>query len=262
MLLEVLAIFAYFAAAVSAIMSRKTTKVSIWCLLFAGLAMLFQATALSRTIASDQGLAIGLGHTSSLVSLTICLLALISHIRRPINLLLIMLFPICILTVLMSLLLDSPISDFVSMGIFIHIIVSILAYSLMGLAVLQALILAWQNHRLKHPELSPSSLKLPPLQTIEKLLFSTVMTGQILLTASIISGAIYIEDLFAQHLAHKTILSIVSWVVFAILLWGRFARGWRGNTAVKWVLWGFCVLMVAFFGSKFVLEVVFPPSAS
>ena len=67
---------------------------------------------------------------------------------------------------------------------------------------------------------------------------------------------IFLEDIFAQHLVHKTVLSLVAWCIFAILLWGRHVLGWRGNTAVKLTLAGFVVLMLAFFGSKLVLEVI------
>jgi ABC-type uncharacterized transport system permease subunit len=80
--------------------------------------------------------------------------------------------------------------------------------------------------------------------------------GFILLSLALVSGALFVQDLFAQHLVHKTVLSIVAWVVFAILLWGRQRFGWRGRTAIRWTLSGFFSLMLAYFGSKWVLEVV------
>ena len=67
---------------------------------------------------------------------------------------------------------------------------------------------------------------------------------------------IHIEDIFAQDLAHKTILSSLAWVVFVILLWGRMQFGWRGTTAIRWSLSGFTFLILAYFGSKFVLELI------
>jgi ABC-type uncharacterized transport system permease subunit len=80
--------------------------------------------------------------------------------------------------------------------------------------------------------------------------------GFILLTASLLSGAFFLDDMFAQHLVHKTALSVLGWVVFGTLLLGRFRAGWRGKTAIIWTLSGFVVLMLAYFGSKAVLELI------
>ena len=64
------------------------------------------------------------------------------------------------------------------------------------------------------------------------------------------------EDFFGQHLSHKTVLSTISWIVFGILLWGRHQLGWRGKTANRWIITGFTFLLLAYFGSKFVLEII------
>ena len=80
--------------------------------------------------------------------------------------------------------------------------------------------------------------------------------GFILLSVSLITGFIYLEDMFAQHLVHKTVLSIVAWIAFAVLLWGRYRFGWRGRKAIRWTLVGFAVLMLAYFGSKAVIELI------
>ena len=73
---------------------------------------------------------------------------------------------------------------------------------------------------------------------------------------AVLSGMVYLENMFAQHLAHKTVLSILAWLVFAILLVGRWLVGWRGRTAIRWTVSGFVLLMLAYFGSKFVVELV------
>ena len=96
----------------------------------------------------------------------------------------------------------------------------------------------------------------PPIQVMESMLFEAIWLGQILLTVAIFSGFLYVDNLFAQNLAHKSILTLVSWVVFAILLTGRYLRGWRGRTAIRFTLGGFAVLLVAFFGSQLVLEFI------
>lgn len=97
---------------------------------------------------------------------------------------------------------------------------------------------------------------LPPLQTMEALLFELVWAGMLFLTLSIITGFIFIDDFFAQKLSHKTVFSLLSWGIYATLLTGRHFIGWRGNTAIRWVLGGFTALMLAYFGSKLVLEVI------
>ena len=91
---------------------------------------------------------------------------------------------------------------------------------------------------------------------MERLLFRMIAVGFILLSVSLLSGLVFLEDIFAQHLIHKTVLSIAAWGVFALLLWGRWRLGWRGRIAIRWTLAGFAVLMLAYFGSKFVLELV------
>ena len=97
---------------------------------------------------------------------------------------------------------------------------------------------------------------MPALQTQESLLFQSLGLGFFLLSLSLVSGVMFVDDLLAQHLAHKTILSIATWLVFAVLLWGRWRHGWRGRTATRWTLWGFALLALAYFGSKVVLEMV------
>ena len=91
---------------------------------------------------------------------------------------------------------------------------------------------------------------------MEALLFEMIILGFTLLTLGLISGFVFLEDMFAQRLAHKTFLSIAAWLVFGTLLWGRFRSGWRGQRALIWTLVGFVVLMLAYFGSKAVIELV------
>jgi ABC-type uncharacterized transport system permease subunit len=137
-----------------------------------------------------------------------------------------------------------------------HILLSILAYSVLSIGALQAVLLAVQEKHLREKRPGGFIRALPPLQTMETLLFRMIGAGFILLSLALVSGALFVQDLFAQHLVHKTVLSIVAWAVFAILLWGRQRFGWRGRTAIRWTLSGFFSLMLAYFGSKWVLEVV------
>jgi len=143
-----------------------------------------------------------------------------------------------------------------SSGMLTHILSSIIAYSLLCIAMLLALILQIMERGLKgHREINWLR-QLPPLQTMENLLFQLVTAGWIILTVAIISGGLFIENLFAQHLAHKTLFTMVSWLLYGLLLIGRHNYGWRGATAVKFTLTAFFALVLAYFGSKFVLEIL------
>jgi ABC-type uncharacterized transport system permease subunit len=91
---------------------------------------------------------------------------------------------------------------------------------------------------------------------MEAMLFELLWIGVALLTIAIVSGAVFVDDIFAQHLVHKTVLTIAAWLLFSTLLWGHYKLGWRSKTAVRFTLTGFALLMLAFFGSKLVLELI------
>ena len=141
-----------------------------------------------------------------------------------------------------------------SSGVGIHIFSALLAYSMLMIAAIQSLILAYQHKQLHAHQTNTFLQTLPPLQTMDSLLFRFIGTGLILLSIALITGFIYLENLFGQHVGHKTILSMIAWLVFSALLVGRWRYGWRGLSAVRWTLSGFGLLMLAFFGTKFVQE--------
>ena len=97
---------------------------------------------------------------------------------------------------------------------------------------------------------------LPPLEVLETLLFRLIGVGFLMLTVSLVSGTVFINDIFAQHLVHKTILSILTWLIFGVLLFGRWRSGWRGSLAVRLTLAGVVLLILSYFGTKLVLEVI------
>jgi ABC-type uncharacterized transport system permease subunit len=214
-------------------------------------------TLISRVV-TPGGLDFGLFNAASLFLWAIALLAWAASFRMPMANLLLILYPLTVVALLASLFLSTPAAAKVApgSGLAIHILLSILAYSILSIAALQAVALGLLIDRLKHRRLSGMLEHMPPLATMESLLFRLIWTGEILLGLAITTGAVFLENIFAQHLAHKTILSILAWLVFATLLWGRHQLGWRGITAIKWTLTGFCLLILAYFGSKFVLELV------
>jgi ABC-type uncharacterized transport system permease subunit len=138
----------------------------------------------------------------------------------------------------------------------LHVTVALLAYGVLSIAAVLAILLAAQERGLRHREFGTLLRALPPLTLTEALLFRLIGAGFALLTLTLVTGIVFVDDLFGQHLIHKTVLSILAWLVFGILLVGRWRRGWRGRQAVNLTLSGMAFLLLAFFGSKFVLEVV------
>lgn len=138
----------------------------------------------------------------------------------------------------------------------VHIVTSVMAFGLLSMAGVYAGFVALIDHFLRHHHLNRLVRALPALDVLEALLFSLIGAGFLLLSVSLVSGLLFVSDLFAQHLAHKTILSLAAWLIFGLLLWGRRVRGWRGRTAVRLTLAGVAVLILAYFGSKAVLELL------
>jgi ABC-type uncharacterized transport system permease subunit len=146
----------------------------------------------------------------------------------------------------------------------VHLMVAIAAYSLFTIAALHALLMALLDRRL-HSPMQPAVQgfgrifgQLPSLLALEKLLFQLIGVGFLLLTATLVTGVFFSEQLFGRALRfeHKTVFTIASWLVFAGLLGGRVVFGWRGRTALRWTFAGFLMLLLAYVGSRFVLEVV------
>ena len=196
--------------------------------------------------------------TAALVSLIVALLLLIATLNKPVEKLGIVIFPIA--AIMLALELNLPEKPHLlhthNWQMSTHILTSIIAFSLLNIAALQAILLAIQDQQLKSHPPKRFIQSLPPLQTMETLLFEMLGAGLFFLSISLISGFIFIEDLFAQHLVHKTVLSLIAWIIFSSLLIGRLRYGWRGKTAVRWTLSGFFLLLLAYFGSKLVLEII------
>lgn len=137
-----------------------------------------------------------------------------------------------------------------------HIFSSVIAFGVLSIAGVYALFIALIDRLLRQHSINKLVQTLPALDKLEELLFHLIRIGLAVLTFSLVTGMVFVEDLFGQHLAHKTILSIFAWLIFALLLWGRWKRGWRGQVAVRMTLAGIALLLLSYFGSKFVLEVI------
>ena len=223
---------------------------------FAGLSL--HGVLLYGNTFTAEGLNLGFFNALSLSSWTILALLLTTSLVRPVENLGIVLLPLASLTIVLALVFPMTrlLNNSAAWGLKIHVLVSLLAYSTLMLASVQAILLAIQDRHLRNRQPGGFIRALPPLQTMENLLFAMIKLGFILLSFALLSGFMFLEDMFAQHLVHKTALSILSWIVFGTLLWGRFRFGWRGRTAIIWTLSGVVVLMLAYFGSKAVLELI------
>ncbi len=229
-------------------------------LVIIGLGVVAHGVSIYLSMHQASGFSFGFFKVASLIFCAINLIVVLSSMRKPLHNLFILLLPFAIIAVLSAVIFDTTKATIqLSPGIFLHILLSILAYSIFTIASFHALLLAWQNRKLKLKQ--PHSVMgiLPPLQTMETLLFEFVWVGELLLTLALASGAVFIENLFAQHLSHKVVFSSLAWLIYATLLFGRHRLGWGGMTAIKWTLGGFFALATAYFGSKFVLELILAP---
>ncbi len=220
--------------------------------------LLVHGYAAWAALQTDAGLNLGFFKISSLIFWVINLAFLLSLLRRPLDNLLLILYPLSALSIVVSAVAPGNASPFQDMapGMLVHIVSSILAYALLTIATCQAGLVALQDYQLRHHHPVGIIRALPPLQLMESMLFELLWLGLILLSLSIASGMLFLEDMFAQHLVHKTVLTMAAWLLYAVLLWGHHALGWRAQMAVKLTLAGFAVLMLGYFGSKLVLEVI------
>lgn len=222
------------------------------------LAITLHFLVLYHGVVTTSGFNLGVFSAGSLVAWLIALFVLVAALYRPLMNLTVIVFPVAAAALAFEALLPGhrilPMEA--PLGLRMHVVLSITAYSLLSIAALQAIMLAVADQQLRSKRPGAILGLLPPLQTMEELLFQLITLGFFLLTLGLLSGFMFVEDLFAQHLVHKTTLSIIAWLVFAVLLWGRRAFGWRGPVAVRYTLGGFVFLMLAFFGSKFVLELI------
>ena len=221
-------------------------------------ALLFHGASLYGLLITPAGIDLGFFRTLSMVGFLASGLLLVSCFGRASISLGLILLPAAITSILLAIAIPevSFIPDSNNPGLKWHIFVSLLAYSMLTLATLQALLLYYQNKHLHNHHPGGLLRILPPLQEMERLLFRFLMAGFVLLTIGLLSGFIFLENIFAQQLVHKTTFGIIAWLCYGILLWGHWQFGWRGKFAVRWTVGGFVFLMLAYWGSKFVLELI------
>ncbi len=143
-------------------------------------------------------------------------------------------------------------------GFKLHFLTAMLAYSLFTLSALHAVFMGFVERQLRHRQFNAGLAHLPPLLTMEALLFRMIAIGFVLLTGALASGVLFSEAIFGKAMAfdHKSLFAFASWAIFAALLFGRRAYGWRGRIALRWTIAGFVALLLAYIGSRFVSEVL------
>lgn len=143
-------------------------------------------------------------------------------------------------------------------GFKLHFLAAMLAYSLFMLSALHAVFMGFVERRLHRRTLTKRLASLPPILVMEALLFRMILIAFALLTLALGSGILFSEALFGKALVvdHKTLFAFASWGIYAALLIGRHIYGWRGRVALRWTLAGFMILLLAYVGSRFVVEVI------
>ncbi len=218
-------------------------------------AILFHAYVTYRLLFPAAGFSISLVAVSNLVALLMVVVVALANLRLPVSNLNLFLFPISLVTLLAAVSIPPGTveADPFTAALVTHILLSLAAYTTLMMAACQSGLLAIQERQLKSHTMGLGHI-LPPLESMERLLLAMLWTGLVLLTASILSGFFFLENMFDQQVVHHTVLTSLSWLVYVFFIAGRYLFGWRGLTAVRWTLVAFALLVLGYFGSKFVLE--------
>lgn len=194
----------------------------------------------------------------ALTTLVMGSFVLVASFFMPVRNLMIFVFPLSALALVSTLFVPpaaNPRTQFDG-ELITHILLSVVAYSLLMMAACQSILLAVQDRQLKHKQLTGVTRILPSIEMMEYLLFTMLWLGLALLTAAIGSGFLFLDNMFAQRVSHHTVITGLSWVIYAVLLAGHYFFGWRGTQAVRWTLIAFTLLVIGYFGTKFVVEVL------
>lgn len=237
------------------IQRNTTLERRLWLNIVWILALALHGYSLLQLILTPPQVSLGFTAAASVVMWLTGLILYLMQIKRPLEALGVFVIPLIILGLIIQLIpAESDNAIILTNALGAHIIISLLAYSMLFLAALQALLLSIQNRHLHNHQPGGLIKTLPPLMDMEAMLFQLLTVGVTLLSIGLITGVMYVDDFLGQHVAHKAILSLVAWIIFTSLLIGHWRYGWRGRLAVRWTLIGAVFLIIAFLGSKFILE--------
>jgi len=236
-------------------LSSKLAFPKMKCLLVGFGGVLLHSYALYRWIDTPLGQNLSLSHLFSLICWLIAFITLTVSLLKPLENLSIFILPATALSILVALIFpgQNVFQTRLHPHTLMHILISILAFGALGLAALQATLLYLHHKLLRNKSAHTLVWMLPPLQTMETLLFQIIWFGFLLLSASLSSAFLFLDEPFAANRLQKIILSLLAWGLFAILLCERHQSGVRGlKKAIRWTLIGVGLLLVAYLGSKFV----------
>lgn len=239
---------------------EKVPKGRYWLFLFGFIAVCLHGLLLHEWIDIAAGQNLNVFNMLSLTAWLISIFVLVMILIKPVEILSLFIFPASALSILFVLAFPRVyiIDTIASPDTLFHIILSIFTFCVLCVAALLAILLAIQEWCLRENRLSGLIQKIPPLETMETLLFQVNGLGFILLSVVLITSIYFYHELMLAHLIilQKTIIVIAAWIIFAFLLIGRFRWGWRGKKAIYYTLAGVLLLIVAYFGSKLVLEAI------
>ncbi len=218
-------------------------------------ALCVHAYTLWSQIFSGGNLRLGIGAVTSLIGLEIALIAIVAGLREQFRGLTALLLLVAAIPGAMMLSGGNEVpATALSMPIKLHAASSLIAYSLLAVGAVLAVGALVQERRLRAAKTGGWVSLLPPLAETERLVYAIAAAGFVGLLISIATGIVFVNDMFAQHLVHKSLLSIAAAIVFGALIVGRIVAGWRGKSALLLYLGGFAILLLAYFGSRIVLE--------
>ena len=263
--LNILAVIAYVAATMLTIRWMRPAQTqgkpdlkTLRLVLTVGLFL--HGSALVPVLGAGNSPNLALGTTLSSVAWLIVMLFLVSSLRAPLTSLGILILPTATIATLVGWLYPgtshAPALD--SIAAKTHLLIAGLSYGLLSLAVAQSILLLSLDRLIRNKHPAGFWLSLPPVETMELILFRLIVSGFTLLTLTLITGMVFSDHLFGQPfvLNHHVTLAVLAWLSFAVLLGGHWLFGWRGRTAVNWTLASFVILVLGYFGTRFILEVL------
>lgn len=256
MVLIAIVAYALATAALSRGLREEQRRIPVFVWALAGVGILTHIAAHAWTWHRAGGANLHIVSALSLVSIGMAALTLLVAVRGQMAALGVIVFPIAAAAALGYGTLGRDDPSTLDWRLQLHAWCALLAYATLAIAAVLAVLLWLQERALRRRHFHGWLRALPPLIALETLLFRTIAAGFALLTAALLSGVLFVDDLLAQHLAHKTVFSALSWLAFGGLLLGRRLRGWRGTLAVRWTLVAMALLVLAYFGSNAVLELI------
>lgn len=245
---------------IGALYWRRTLVDSIWPQVGVSLALAIHGWLLHRSLFVADGINLGLTNALSAILWLTALIYWGTNLRHDLHRLQAFVLPPAALCVLLQgLYPGTHLLAYADQPLFrLHLAIAFAAYSLFTFAALHAVLMAMAERSLHHKTPLVRLPDFPPIMPMERLLFQIITAGFVLLTLTVVSGVFFTEQIFGKPLQfnHKTIFSIAAWCIFGGLLWGRRSYGWRGRVAVRWTLGGFVLLLLAYLGTRFVLEIL------